>query len=74
MPPTVGTAANWAAVDRAGRLSNTSTTVATAMAMMKAKRCKTLCHSRATMSASVNTPMAVTCGLTWPMRRSRSSP
>ena len=61
---------SWAAP--AGSAQPTAT-VATAMAMMKAKRCKALSHSSPTISASVNTPMVVACGLIWPMRSSRSS-
>ncbi len=73
MLPTVGTDAKLAAVGRTARVNKANSTVATAMAMMKAKRCRALCHSSPTISASVSPPMVVACRLIWPRCSSRSS-
>ena len=73
MSATVCTAAKAAAVGIGSRLRASSSRVAAAMAMMKAKRCTGLSHSAPRITASVTTPMIVVCGLTWPMRSIRSS-
>ncbi len=73
MPPTVGTVAKFMAVGRAGRVSRVNNTVATAMAMMKANRCKGLTSSITRISPSVSPPMVVAWTSICPIRNTSSS-